>query len=263
MNAVKIKECPIRGTEWKYRACDLNDVLTPMRRLHGMFTLIEMLVVIAIIAILMSLLLPALNQVKKMGISIQCLNNLKQNYSGLAIYASENDGLAAGYLYYGPGRAYVWGELITRGSGYVTDNYYHGPSDVFTCPSLRNSTDNKYRCYGMFINSLEYIRVNPSSNPDAYFSYLRLHNVTKPTQTLTLSDSKEDDANRQYYYTNTGCINGGIHLRHGFGANIVFADGHASTCGKTEIKQNIIESLNNPYVKTKIFNKHGILEQIN
>ncbi|MDP7398611.1 MAG: prepilin-type N-terminal cleavage/methylation domain-containing protein, partial [Lentisphaeria bacterium] len=56
------------------------------------FTLIELLVVIVIIAILIALLLPALQQTKKTAESVTCMSNLKQQFTGMALYANDSDG---------------------------------------------------------------------------------------------------------------------------------------------------------------------------
>ena len=91
------------------------------------FTLVELLVVIAVIALLMAILMPALQRVKKMAKAVVCQSNLRQWGLWFPMYTADNDSKFFGRYYTGSTHSYgAWFEAMQP--------YYKNYRDVLLCP---------------------------------------------------------------------------------------------------------------------------------
>ncbi len=104
------------------------------------FTLVELLVVIGIIAVLLGILLPALNRAREGGRRAVCLSNMRQLGVAAFMYVQENKGrfpsVAAGtarpedWVYWQAGRVLKDGAIVRYHGGEFTENLYTCPSDL-------------------------------------------------------------------------------------------------------------------------------------
>ena len=128
---------------------------TPSTRYAG-FTLVELLVVIGIIALLVSILLPALGKAREQANTVKCSANLRAIGQGVAIYVANNKGmLPNSYIYEG---MTITGGVQTPSTapnlGYVHWSYHlyanstnnAVPVNAFVCPSLMNGGLNPTNC---------------------------------------------------------------------------------------------------------------------
>jgi prepilin-type N-terminal cleavage/methylation domain-containing protein len=93
------------------------------------FTLIELLVVIAVIALLMAILLPALQRVRKQVKAVACRSNLREWSLVLAMYTNEHDG-----------RFFLAGRFTMSGGTawpYQLRQYRPDSNDLLLCPAAR------------------------------------------------------------------------------------------------------------------------------
>lgn len=203
------------------------DVL--LQRIKHTFTLIELMAVIAVIAILITLLLPALSRAKDMGRRTLCASNLKQVGSGFFLYAQD----WSEYLprAWDGNNSTLWGITIID---------YIGKKTVLSCPSdsVHMSIQRSNSIY--WWNYLQYSYgcnwTYDSVAGTRLFTEViwknRLNKIPKISSTILAGDSlKSALMARGDDITNYWAIGN----RHGGSANMLFADCHVACFKQVEL----------------------------
>ena len=209
------------------------------------FTLIEILVVIAIIGILSAILFPVLSRARENGRKTVCLSNMKQLGLAFLQYTQDSAGkypLAADFLSWGPGKA-AWV------SG--TDNVALAssvPPFVITPDLAANNNQAKPENGALFPyikNAEPYICPSDKDGKEKRLTYsmncgvgaLSVSRIRSPGDIVLLVD--EEGANDGYFFAvkddSAQSEVGGaatdstdaLTKRHNGGGNLLFTDGHA------------------------------------
>ena len=205
------------------------------------FTLIELLIVIAVVAILTSLLLPALGHSQSQARRIRCVGNLRQIGIATQLYWDDYEGQAFRYRRaVEPSGALYWFGWIERGSeGNRTFDAtqgalfpYLGKGTVEICPSLNYALESFKRKATGAAYGYGYNLQLSASDP---LPPVRLSSIPNPAQVVVLADaaqvntfqspaSPDNPMLEEFYYVNTNEPT--VHFRHSQRANLVFVDGH-------------------------------------
>lgn len=160
------------------------------------FSLVELLIVVAVIGLLVALVAPALGRSRRAELDAVCVSNLRQSFTACRVFASDHDGMGPAI-----GQPYAstpnWALVVLRASGAAEPGAAaYREQSVLACPAASRALDAPMtRTYAM--NGAGHNRQPWNADPDSYddpptagaFVGVRLDRAAQPSRAALLIDS--------------------------------------------------------------------------
>jgi len=218
-------------------------ILITNRPRRPAFTLIEVLVVTAVIAVIAALLLPALSKARERGLAMVCLNNTKELTLGVQLYADDHEGA----LPYNMGmngstfrsnlnwvnNVMTW-DLSSDNTNLATIRqaalgaYVNGSTAIYRCPSdhvlsaiqAAAGWEARIRSYSMnaLVGNAGVASTNGANvNDPGYKQFFKLGQVTRPSEIFVFLDEHPDSIDDGYFVNKASATSSGP----GYGSSVV------------------------------------------
>lgn len=192
------------------------------------FTLLELLIVCAIIMLLASILLPALKKAHQTAKEIQCKNNLRQMSTGANMYTGDYSGwIIPSFIPAPTWSSGIWFNQLSGRYSSLCDYQIKYP-EIFTCPSedtgFGHYNDGLF-LYTHYATNLWFCGKDDTSN----YVWHNSSSVIRPSEVVIFIDSDRKDN----YGVSTGTTQ--VAFRHNGKCCVIYVDGHSESKNVTEI----------------------------